>query len=905
MLADLIFRLRALFRRSAVERELDEELRLHFDHEIEKNLSAGVSHAEAVRRAHLAFGSVDLIREQCRDTRGVLLVETTLQDVRYALRAIRRSPGFTATAILSLVLGIGANTAIFTLIDAVALRSLPVRSPQELVAVGDPSRPTALWEGAPMLDVLSYPLYHRLRDENHVFTGLLASGRAGRIEMIEAAGGPEEVRARFVSGNYFDVLGVSASIGRTFVAEEDRARSASHDLVISHGFWEKRFGRTADIVGRTVRLNGVVCTIVGVGPRSFAGEVVGSPTDVWIPLSMQPQVQSGQSKLERRDSNWLLALGRLAPGVSLERARMELTLIAQRTLADFQDRALAVEQLNEIRTRRLPVEPGGRGFSWVRKNVSSLLFTLMAVVGLVLVIACANVANLLLARATRRQNEIVVRLAIGASRTRLIRQLLTEGALLAVLGGAGGLILATSGSRLLSQLLSRGGPNPVPFDVDVQPDFIVLTFTAGLCLLTTILVALVPAARSTRVELTPTLRQSARGSGGGRSLSRLLVIGQLGLSVPLLILAGVFVRSLASLERLDVGYSRDNLIVMKADISPGAGATNAERLSRVSSLLERLRSIPGVLGATVSANGLFSGIDSSTQGLEVDGFQPSRRDDTRANFDQVGPRYFGVIGIPLLAGREFDERDVARAPLVAMINETMATFYFGQRSPLGTVIQNGGERYTIVGVVKDNKQRDLKGKTERRFYLPLLQTGDAIATFNIAIKTRPDVASTIPAVRRGLQGFDAGLKVTMIESVRALMSQTLSGERSIAHASGLFAVLALMLAAAGLYAMTSYATALRTSEIGLRIALGASRGAVIRMVLREALTLIAAGFAIGVPTALVALRLVSASVVGASRIDPAVLGVVASLMLVVGVVAASVPALRASRVDPVAALRTE
>jgi predicted permease len=904
MFADLLYRLRALARREAIERELDEELRLHLDHEIEKNVMAGLTRPEAVRRAHLAFGGADAIKDQCRDARGVLLVETTMQDVRYAWRTLRRNPAFAAAAILSLTLGIGANTAIFTLIEAVMLRPLPVRSPDALVSVGDPSRPTALWEGGPMTDVLSYPMYQRLRDHNRVFSGLLAAGRAGRVRLSDGRRDAEDARARFVSANYFEVLGVSAAIGRSFRDEEDRAPGAGPVIVISDHYWARRFARAPDIVGRSLWLNGQPLTVVGVGPASFTGEVVGSPTDVWIPLSMQAQIQ-GQSRLDRVDANWLLGLGRLKPGVSIEQARTELTLIAQQALADFQGGQLSNAALAELRRQQLPVEPGGKGFSWIRRNTSASLVTLMVIVAFILLIACANVANLLLARAAARQKEIVVRLAIGASRARLIRQLLTEGGVLAAASGVASLVLAAWGSRLLSHLLARGGPNPIPFDVDVRPNVVVLGYTVVVCLVTTIVFALVPAVRSTRIELTSALKQGRGVAGGGRWAGRLLVVGQLALAVPLLVAASVFVQGLRHLETLDVGYSRDNLLVVRADLPRGASG-QAGSLADTTRALERLRSIPGVRGVTVSENGLFSNADSSTQSLQADGFESSRKEDSRASFDQVGPRYFQAIDIPLLEGREFDDRDTARAPAVAVVNDTMARFYFGQQSALGKVIQNGGDRYTIVGVVKDSRQRDLKAAAiERRFYIPLLQTSDDITSLNVVVQTRANAASMIPAVRRELQQIGTALNVTMVESVRTLMSQSLSGERSVAQLSTLFAVLALTLAAAGLYGVISYATARRSNEIGLRMALGASRGLVTGMVLREALLLTAAGLAVGLPCASMILRLFAAGIVGVSHTDAMAFVGPTAAMIIVAIVAAGVPALRASRVDPVVALRQD
>ncbi len=494
---------------------------------------------------------------------------------------------------------------------------------------------------------------------------------------------------------------------------------------------------------------------------------------------------------------------------------------------------------------------------------------------------------------------------LARARARLIRQLLTESGVLAAASGAASLLAASWGSRVLSQLLARGGPNPIPFDVDVRPNFAVLGYTVLACAATTIGFALVPAMQSTRVELTSAIKQGRGVAGGGRRVGRLLVVGQLALVVPLLIAAGVFVRGLRHLETLDVGFARDNLLVVQADLPRDTGELVGV-FPEISRTMERLRSIPGVLAVTVSENGLFGATDSNTQALRVEGIQSSRKEDSAASFDQVGAGYFRAIGIPLVAGREFDARDTADAPRVAVVNDTIARFYFGQQSALGKVIWNGGDRYTIVGVVRDSRQRDLKASTtERRFYIPLLQTSDHITSLNFVVQTRGVASSAIPEVRRELRGMGSAWNAAMVESARTLMRESLSGERSIARLASLFALLALTLAAVGLYGVIAYATARRTNEIGVRMALGASRGLVTRMVLREALMLTAAGLAVGLPLALIVLRVTAARIAGVGGPDAVAFIGATAVMLVVAVVAAGVPALRASRIDPAVALREE
>jgi predicted permease len=899
-----LLRLRSQFRQSALDRQLEEELRFHLDMEAEANRKRGMSSVNASSSAERTFGSTQQIKEVYRERRGLPMIEAALRDLQYAFRTIRKSLSLTVIVVISLALGIGANTAIFTLIDAVMLRSLPVRSPGELVSVGDASRPTALLHGGPMPNVLSYPLYQRLRDENHVFAGLLASGQAGRLDVRVGSGATEEAHGRLVSGNYFQVLGVSPIVGRTFSLEEDRGPGASPVIVISYNYWVNHFGRDLNTPGSTLSVNGSTFTVIGVGPPHFSGEVVGSPTDVWIPLSMQAQVNPGDSRLDRRDTNWLLCIGRLKAGVSVQSARAEVTALVENVLIDFEGAAGSPDQLREIRSEKVDVQPGGQGFSWIRKHDSSLLFTLMAMVGLVLLTACANVANLLFARGTSRQKEISVRMALGAGRARIIRQLLTESALLAAVAGTAGVVLAGWGCRVLSQLASgASGPNPVPFDVDVHPNVAVLGFNAGISVLTAILFGLAPALRLTRVDLAPALKESARGVSQGRwRLGRVLVVGQLALSTVIVTGAGLFLRSMAHLNSLDVGYSRRNVLVLSADLA-GSGYPPSQSLPVSRRLVEHLRSVPGVEGATVSENGIFSRLDSGTDSLQVEGFVPARKGDSSSSFDQVGPHHFQVLGVPMIAGREFDAHDQAGASTPVIVNETMARFYFGKGDPLGKYLLNGGDHYTVIGVVKDMKQRNLKSKTERRFYGPLFQSDDTFKKLTFEIRTRGDAAQMIAVIRREIQSFDGNLKVSSIDPVSVLIDQDIGGDRLIAKLSGFFGILVLLLAANGLYGVISYTTARRTNEIGLRMAVGADRGDVIRMVLSETLMLMSVGLAIGLPAALAGARLIAATLAGVSPSDPMTLAAVTLVMLAVGLVAGFIPAARAARVDPVAALR--
>lgn len=890
--------------RSGREQDLDRELRYHLDRRISDLRESGLDEIEARRQAAIEFGGVTQIREAVRDATGLPAIEVAVKDIRYALRLIARSPGLTCVAIISLALGIGANTAVFTVIDSVMWRQLPVHSPDELVAIGDASRPTALREGGPMMNILSYPLYRRLRDQNHVFTGLLASGAAGQTDMSVDGGAPEPVRCRLVSGNYFEVLGVTPVLGRAFSPNDDQSPGTSPVVVISYDYWTNRFGRDPSALRTVIRINGYPLTIIGIAPHGFTGEVVGSPADVWIPLSMQAQVNPGYGRLDRRDSNWLLCLGRLKPGLSIASARAEMTVLVQQALIDYD--AASPQTIREIRSQTLDVEPGARGFSWIRGHDSRLLFLLMAIVCLVLLIACADIATLLIARGASRQKEISVRLALGASRARLIRQLLTESAALAAISGCAGLLAAQWGALILCRLVSNAsGANSLPFDVDLHPDMTVLAFAAVVTVLTALFCGLVPSLRLTGRDMANSLKENARGlTQSSWRTGKLLVVSQLALSVVLLVTAGLFIRSILHLRTLDVGYSRRSLISMGADLA-GSGYAPTDRVRVAGALASRLRSIPGVAAVTFSENGIFTGIDSTTNSLHVEGSVPQRKGDSECHVDQVGPQYFRTLEVPVIEGRDFDEHDRVGTRPIVIINDKMAKFFFGDSSPLGKALINGGDRYIVVGVVKDMKERDLKADTARRVYLPLLQSTDSIGTFYFEIRTFGDTPLAVDAVRRSVRFLDPNLRVSSLEPVSLLIDQSIGGDRMIAAIAGFFAAVVLLLAANGLYGLISYITSRRRNEICLRMALGASRGDVIGMVVSETLTLVLFGLTAGIPAALAAARLIAATLYGVNAADTPTLTIVSFTMLMVAVLAAAIPAARASRIDPAAALRAE
>jgi len=836
------------------------------------------------------------------------------QDFVYGVRMLAKSPGYSAVAVLSLALGIGANTAIFSLIDSVILRMLPVRNPQELVALTDPtSSGVSIGISTGERSILSNREFEGLRDRTQAFSGILAVQSAtDQLNASINGAPPEEVRTRLVSGDYFTVLGATPSVGRAFSAADERGPETAPYAVLSYSFWQRRFGGSFSAIGAHLRVVKADLTVIGVAAPGFYGEQVGYAPDLWIPLDMQPLVMPGRMWLRDDPGRiaekvmWLQVLGRLKPGVSLQRAQANVDVVFKQIVAE------EFSQLSRSDTgilkQNLKLRAAANGVSRLRGDFADPLSVLMAVVALVLLIACANVANLLLARATARQKEIGVRLALGAGRARVVRQFLVESLVLAVAGGLAGAAFAVAGVNLLMRMVSRG-PNPVT--LDVTPDLKVLLFTTGLCLLTGLIFGLAPAWQSSRVNVSLTLKEAGRGLTGSSArigLGKVLVIGQIALSAMLLIGAGWFVRTLRNLENVDLGYSRDRLILVRVDFLSAGYSGNKLPLA-YESLRDRLSRIPGVRAVTYSDNGLFSGSESGDL-ISVEGYHSDKKGDLHSRFDQVSPGYFAGVGIPMLLGRDIGEQDVDGALPVCVVNETFAKFYFGTASPIGKHVTDEfpdtRKTFTIVGVARDARDHSLRREIFRRFYLPERQPlGDYAPDTNYEIRTFGEPAPIIEASRKAILAFDPAIHVFPPKTLEALLDDNLRQERTVAQLSTAFGALALVLAAIGLYGVLSYGVARRTNEIGIRMALGAQGGSVVRMVLRETAVLIVIGLVIGIPASLVCARFIESKLFGLKPADPLTLAVALGVLIAVALASGWFPARRAAKVDPLVALRYE
>ena len=839
-----------------------------------------------------------------------------MNDLKYSFRVLVQNPAFTAMAVLSLALGIGANAAIFSLLDAVLLKTLPVRHPEQLVFLenGEPD--------AKRSSNISYRSFEQLRSQHEVLANLCFFSFATRVNTV-VNGNAEVVEGQLVSGNFFTTLGVEPAAGRMLVDADDSEANPQSVAVISYSYWQRRFGATALAVGQNVVLNNHPFTIVGVAPQEFFGVIVGSAPDVYLPSASGDQILP--RRVRSRAGMLPFVLARLRDGVGEEQARPALELaVKQIALAELGPDATA-EKREAMQQRQLHLLSASQGFNVLRQQFSTPLRLLMVVVGLVLLIACANVANLLLARATAREREIALRVALGASRWRIVRQLLTESLLLALIGGGVGLLLASWSNSLLLSVFSTG-QNPVtagaPLTIKTPLDLRIIGFTAAVSSLAAVVFGLAPAWRATRLDLTPSLKASRGAGGSTRSLGwgRALVVAQVALSFTLLIAAGLFIRSLSRLRNVDIGFQREHVLVFNVDPQ----LINYERKQipeLYKQMLERMRHVPGVESVTLTRQGLLSG--GGTQGsIRVPGFEPPPRENTLINvggeleldvpyFAQVGPDFCRTLGMTILRGRDISAQDNETAPKVALVNEAFARYYFNNQDPIGRRFDRGsadGGEVEIVGLVKDAKANSVREQTPRTFYVPFFQDSSSWRETSFQIRTVGDPLELAAALRREVQAIDPNLPLFRVRTLESQVDETLGQERLVTTFASLFGVLALLLACAGLYGVLSYSVSRRTQEIGIRMALGARRSDVLRMVLQQGMALAAIGIGVGLASAFVLTRYLeslSSLLFGVKSTDPLTYALTIVVMMVVGLVACLLPARRATEVSPLVALRQE
>lgn len=922
MIRDLLYRLRAVVRRNGMERDLEDELQFHIERETEKLERAGLSHEEARRRVNLDFGNAEQVREECRDARGIAFVESILRDLQYASRVLRANPGFTAVAVLSLTLGIGATTSIFTVVNAVLVRTLPVSDPQQLMV--------AYWK----TDVpVRMPTQNGVNRKdpasgqwlNSTFTlAALQQFRQSGAGMLDVFGFyvPGHVRVSdgttmwpahctFVTGNFFEAIRARIALGRPLTEEDDRNGATA--AVVTFDFWQHSLEGDASILGKVLRVAGVPVTVVGVSAPGFYGVASagwGGPTELFLPLNamdtvMPRELRTGKPKTAP-DFSWVQIFARKHPGVTTEAAAARLTALFRGTFA-----ASGVPALEQARNPRVVLLDGDKGLAQLRDSIQRPLLILFGMVVLVLLLACVNVANLQLARSAARHREVAVRLSLGAGRARIVRQLLTEGFLLSAAGAALGLLLAVAGSRLIAAQLTGNAT----VALDLAPDLTVLAFTTLVSVTSAVLFGLVPALKASRVEIAPNLKQGGRTAGARRSvgwhgavMGRGLIAIQVALSVVLLAGAGMLLRTLDNLAHVDAGFVRDRVLTFRLDAGE-LGYQVAQAGPLYDRVLELIRAVPGVVSAASLSQPIIGGGVDST-----DVSSPDIENGRRINLwmNTVSPEFFQTMGVPVVQGRALSRQDTATAPNVVVLNQTAARRLFGEEPAIGQVLWRHDHhddkarwQVQVVGVVRDAKYDSLRTAPPPAVFVPYAQDHRPWTGMAFAVRTAGDPAAMAGPVRQAIARVNGDLNMTDVKTQRRLIEDSLYEERLYALLLTLFGLSALVLAAIGLNGVTAYATSRRTSEFGLRMALGAQRGQILRLILGQVLAAVLLGMAVGVGGMWAASRWIASMLFGVQPMDPVSIVFVLLLLAAVASGAAFMPAWRAARLDPMVALRAE
>ena len=875
----LYFRLYGLLFKNRVEQEMDEELRFHVQMRIRENIQRGMSRDEARLDAVKRFGNLARIKEACRDIKGGGIMETALQDLRFAARMLLKRPGFAAVAVLTLALGIGANTAIFSVVNAVLLRPLPYQEPGRLVEIWE-TNPIKGWTDAPAAPANFYDW----QEQNDVFEGMAAYRPSPGNFTLMGTGEPERLRGMEATGTLFTVLGVEARLGRTFLPEETW-EGKNQVVVLSHRLWARRFNQDSDIIGQTILLDGQSYTVIGVMPDGFYFPT--KEVELWVPYGWNPN----QIPNYRRP-HFVRVIARLKPGVSPEQARTEMDTIASR-----------LEQQYPGTNTKMGV---GLGLlhDWTVADTRLPLLILLAAVGFILMIACANIANLLLSLSATRMKEIAIRTALGAGRLRLVRQMLTESLLLSVVGSVLGLLLAVWGKDMLLAF----SPGNIPRFDEISIDGRVLSFTLGIVILTTVFFGLVPALAGSKVDLTSSLKEGGQKGGGGAQRNRsrsLFVVLEVAFALVLLIGAGLMIKSFIRLQQVDPGFDPNNILALRISLPESKYKEDQQVIAFYQQALERINNLSGVKAGTTSVPPLKG--FSWTSDFTIEG-RPPEEYGKEVRHKEISPDYFRALGIPLLSGRLFTDSDNKDRPVVVIINETLARRFFAGEDPIGKRLRFGKPDedtpwYTIVGVVGDEKQDGLGIDVRPEIYQSYLQA--ARSGMTLVVRTEGDPKGLIGAVRNEIWALDKEIPVYDIKTMKEMLYESMARERFTVLLLTIFAGVALILSAAGIYSVMSYSVAQRTHEIGIRMALGAQTKEVLKLVLRQAMGPAIIGVAVGLAGAFVLTRLISSLLYKVSVTDPVTFGLISLLLIGVALLACLIPARRAMRVDPIIALRYE